>query len=1160
MLVGGGFVKPSLDHLSMHRIPSHLLRALLAAFLVAAGISQTWAQLFPIRQDGRWGLINNQGSIVAQPHFESVQPLPSGNALIVQDGKFGLLDATGRTLIPAHYTFLKHLGGNIWASNLGGSCEGSDCDGGKWGLYNTATQAEIAPAYNLILRDSLSNHFLVNVGGNCNYSDCKGGLWGLVDTLGNILLPPIYDRIQPLDPWLAQVQKDSLWGVYDFGREIITVQPDYQELYFVTDWALCAKRGDSAALIHLSGDTLVGFRFEDYRPAGFRFFQFQQNKRWGLVDSTGVVRIPASFDQVLVRNTGWVEVWLNGLLGFYTLEGQLIAPPAYRDAPQAEGRIAMVTQGLFWGAIDRNGKEIVPIRYARGGAIGDSLVYFEDGNTLKWANLSGKVVRGINFDKIAPFQDGIARVQIGGEVGLVNQEGNWLVPPKYTEMNVFRNVAQARLADGDWIYTYFDDDGRPSQVKRLIVQRDDEYYDAESVANNWRGGARGGTANLAESSTRGWFIGGRRQWGLRDEQSGVVRIAPKYITVSILPNTNLSLVEGKISNSENTAFGIVNTTLGKETAAPMFSKILSADFVAASMARAIYAGNGFYTLVNRSGYPKSLQGVKFIRPCSGGLYAACQGGTTKVMAHPRLDTINMYTVQPKGSLSFVRQYEVVEGGKWGYLDSTGIWAKTAEYEQALPFHNGLAPVKKNGKWGVINRQFQLVVQPIYDFVEELYAEDGNALLAVGYHRNRYGFIDSLGEIVVAPQYQEAGAYCEGLVRVRIDGLWGYADMSGALVIPPRYRYAADFHEGRSRVRNSRNWGYIDTEGNAITPEHFLRAGDFHEGKAWVQERGMMGYIGLDGERLIRANYSEATDFVEGRATVRQKGNYGIIDEAGKWILPPRYFRIQPFRDSLALVQDGAVHGIVRHDGTWLVKPQYKALAPFSEDLAAYREGMKYGFLDRAGAVAIPATFANVKSFSSGRAPIFVQGRWGYIDTAGTVVVEPKYQSVGGFSEDHASVSKQRKWGFIDKAGKLVIPMVYDNVTNFECGRAAVQVANVGWGFVNPEGTLVVPCMYDEVGKYKGSIAPVCETRKWGVINQYGALVTLMKYDQVGNYDQGLAKVNLQRSVGIINQNGKVLVPSDFDSVKMLGGLIQVEVNDRLGYLSLQGDWVWQPTK
>jgi hypothetical protein len=70
----------------------------------------------------------------------------------------------------------------------------------------------------------------------------------------------------------------------------------------------------------------------------------------------------------------------------------------------------------------------------------------------------------------------------------------------------------------------------------------------------------------------------------------------------------------------------------------------------------------------------------------------------------------------------------------------------------------------------------------------------------------------------------------------------------------------------------------------------------------------------------------------------------------------------------------------------------------------------------------------------------------------------------------------------------------------------------------------------------------------------------MKYDEVADYDSGLAKVLINRQIGVVDGKGSVILPPGFDSIRMVGDLIQTEKNDDMGYLDTQGRWVWEPSR
>lgn len=58
-----------------------------------------------------------------------------------------------------------------------------------------------------------------------------------------------------------------------------------------------------------------------------------------------------------------------------------------------------------------------------------------------------------------------------------------------------------------------------------------------------------------------------------------------------------------------------------------------------------------------------------------------------------------------------------KNGKYGYMDYTGAWLTTPEYESAEPFMEGLAACKKDGRWGVIDTAGNTVIPFMYDYIQ-----------------------------------------------------------------------------------------------------------------------------------------------------------------------------------------------------------------------------------------------------------------------------------------------------------------------------------------------------------------------------------------------------------------------------------------------------------
>lgn len=122
-------------------------------------------------------------------------------------------------------------------------------------------------------------------------------------------------------------------------------------------------------------------------------------------------------------------------------------------------------------------------------------------------------------------------------------------------------------------------------------------------------------------------------------------------------------------------------------------------------------------------------------------------------------------------------------------------------------------------------------------------------------KGKYGYRDKAGEFVIAPQFDYAGEFCEGLAVVGLGKFpatkWGYIDRAGKVVIPAQFDGAHDFSEGMAAVGIGGKLGYIDRTGKLLVPPQFDEAHKFSGGRARVRiiKEGY-GYISKTGERVV----------------------------------------------------------------------------------------------------------------------------------------------------------------------------------------------------------------------------------------------------------------------------------------------------------------------
>lgn len=126
---------------------------------------------------------------------------------------------------------------------------------------------------------------------------------------------------------------------------------------------------------------------------------------------------------------------------------------------------------------------------------------------------------------------------------------------------------------------------------------------------------------------------------------------------------------------------------------------------------------------------------------------------------------------------------------------------------------------------------------------------------------RWGFVDTRGNTLIHPQFDEARNFAEGLAAVRIGAKWGFIDTNGEVRVSPLYEACGDFSEGLAAVRWYGRWGYVDREGAFVVMPRFQEAGPFRQGFADVRL----------GARRARLNRHGELSFPSGASAPRLEG-------------------------------------------------------------------------------------------------------------------------------------------------------------------------------------------------------------------------------------------------------------------------------------------------
>lgn len=188
---------------------------------------------------------------------------------------------------------------------------------------------------------------------------------------------------------------------------------------------------------------------------------FQTRHKWGFIDKTGKLVIPFKFDDVGSDNYGGFEdpnlycslpkpfrnfsqglcaVRIGDKWGYIDKTGTVVIPAQYDSAGVFSEGLACVRKGKKVGYIDKSGKVKIPIEL-------EWMVKLPDGSPPE---------PELDFDKSMiqklQFCDGLAIAYLGDGCGYINKKGEFIIKPNYTNCYPFFGGMAVAIRHDEVVY------------------------------------------------------------------------------------------------------------------------------------------------------------------------------------------------------------------------------------------------------------------------------------------------------------------------------------------------------------------------------------------------------------------------------------------------------------------------------------------------------------------------------------------------------------------------------------------------------------------------------------------------------------------------------------------------------------------------------------
>lgn len=339
---------------------------------------------------------------------------------------------------------------------------------------------------------------------------------------------------------------------------------------------------------------------------------------------------------------------------------------------------------------------------------------------------------------------------------------------------------------------------------------------------------------------------------------------------------------------------------------------------------------------------------------------------------PTLLTIaSQYSISDNGS------YQSLSASQYGFVDLNGKvviepqWDEVSgpqleELDKVAGFSGGVAAVKRDGKWGWIDKTGRLFLPPLAappNFHEGLSSFE---------REGKWGYMDTKGTVVIQPEWEEAGEFSGGYAGVKRGGKWGGIDKTGRLVLPLG-NYEGLFFEpqpGLWRITANKKSGYMDRAGRVVVKPEWDDVLFWSEGLVMVFRKHKGGFVDKTGRVVVSPEWEATAPFLEGLAPVKRNDKWGFIDKTGKVVIELQWEDASGFHRGLAGVKRNGKWGFIDKTGKVMIEPRWDEVSNFQQELALVREDRKFGFIDRAGRVVIEPQWDIARFYWEGHGDMF----------------------------------------------------------------------------------------------------------------------------------------------------------------------------------------------
>lgn len=265
-----------------------------------------------------------------------------------------------------------------------------------------------------------------------------GNKFGAINTKNNkLIFEEKFDYIVSSKNYLI-VKNNNKFGVLTkTGKEVIPLK--YDGITELNKDLFKIKIDNKYALLN-KNNLIISNYYDEMEDIEHGILRIVSNKKMGIlgIDGKEIVNPHYKYIDKFTEDTTTM-ITNDNKLKFIKITGETLDIGKYENYPIIQDGVAIVLQNNKYGIIDKNGKEIIPLKYENI----RKLSTFRYAATLNRENflIDIKKMKISNLKDKIPYTEvnEIITVLENGKYGFLNKEGEEIISPMYDEVGYFKN-------------------------------------------------------------------------------------------------------------------------------------------------------------------------------------------------------------------------------------------------------------------------------------------------------------------------------------------------------------------------------------------------------------------------------------------------------------------------------------------------------------------------------------------------------------------------------------------------------------------------------------------------------------------------------------------------------------------------------------------------